>query len=140
MSVWLWGGGGLFFHHTVWQVKNFDLSYFYFLLKCVGYDDVIIMNNFTIMIIVLVFVLMIITSVLLFYFVHMKISIVKIFLFINFLWVCFFPFPSFYLSYSPFPHVVIFLFFPTLRVCPFSLYLSFIYLSLSVSFLFSFVF
>ena len=64
VCVWI----SLFFHHTVW------------------YDNVIIMNTFTIMmIIVFVFVLMIITSVLLFYLINMKISIVNIFLFVIFL-------------------------------------------------------
>ena len=60
----------LFFHHTVW------------------YDNVIIMNNFTIMMIIVlvfVFVLMIITSVLLFYLINMMISIVNILLFMIFL-------------------------------------------------------
>ena len=64
VCVWI----SLFFHHTVW------------------YDNVIIKNKFTIMmIIVLVFVLIIITSVLFSYHINMMISIVKIFLFIIFL-------------------------------------------------------
>ena len=77
VCVWI----SLFFRHTVW------------------YDNVIIMNTFTIMmIIVLVFVLMIMTSVLLLYLVNMMISIVKIFLFIIFLIHWFFHFFSLKIS------------------------------------------
>ena len=70
-------GRRLFYHHTEW------------------YDNVIIMNNFTIIfIIVFVFVLIIITSVLLFYLINMMISIVNIFLFMIFMKVFFFLFFS----------------------------------------------
>ena len=85
VCVWI----RLFFHHTVW------------------YDNVIIMNTFTIMmIIVFVFVSIIITPVLLFYLINMMISIVNIFLFIIFLQVSFIPTFSviifFFFSYSDF--------------------------------------
>ena len=48
----------------------------------VGYDNVIIMNKFTILRLVFDFVLTIIACVLLFYLINTKISIVKIFSFI----------------------------------------------------------
>ena len=97
VCVWI----SLFFHHTVW------------------YDNVIIKNKFTIMmIIVLVFVLMIITSVLLFYLINMMISIVKIFLFIIFLQVSIIP--TFSVIFSFFSYSDFSLFF-SLRISSFSL-------------------
>ena len=93
------------------------------------------MNNFTILAIVIVFVSMIVTSLLHLYLINMKISIVKIFLFILSLQVSFLSTFSVIFSFFLYSNCFLCL---SLRVCPFSLLQSSI--CLLVSFLFSFYF
>ena len=63
MHICVCGGGeAIFPSHCVISEKYHFIPFLYFILQYVGYDDVIIMNNFNIMmIIVFFFVLMIIT-------------------------------------------------------------------------------
>ena len=114
-------------------MKSIVLFYFYILLQYRGYDDVIIMNNFTILTIVIVFVSMIITTVLHLYLIDMKNSIVKIFLFIHSVSVSFFPTFSVIFSFFSYSNCFISL---SLRVSPFSLLLFSFCLLVSFYFLF----
>ena len=95
------------------------------------------MNNFTIVIIVIAFISMIVTSLLHLYLINMKISIVKIFLFILSLQVSFFPTFSVIFSFFLYSNCFLFL---SLRVSPFSLLQSFICLLVSLLFSFLFIF
>ena len=118
-------------------MKSIVLFYFYILLQYRGYDDVIIMNNFTILTIVIVFVSMIITTVLHLYLIDMKNSIVKIFLFIHSVSVSFLPTFSVIFSFFSYSNCFLCL---SLRASPFSLLQSFICLLVSLLFSIYFLF